>query len=150
MLFPQEEESLAHGSGELAVLDAATHDSEPAARDTGGKHLLIIINDLTADGRDVSWLWDVDFELLAANPDSTASVYTSGIRSGDMAVQLKYAGVAPEKIRAEGDISRALDAALETLPLGQTLYVCPTYTAMLTFRELLHSRGWVQSRFWEQ
>lgn len=152
MLFPQQEEILAHGSGESAVLEAREDSSSvsqvlPA---TSRKHLLFIINDLTADGRDVSWLWDVDFELLSAQPGGVASVFTSGIRSGDMAVRLKYAGVEPALISSETDMAQALDAALKNLPPGQTLYVCPTYTAMLSFRKLLHDRGWVQNQFWEQ
>lgn len=113
-----------------------------------GKHLLIIINDLTADGRDVSWLWDVDFEMLA-EPGAAGSVYVSGIRSGDMGVRLKYAGLDPACIKIENDMSAALDAAVRDLPPGETLYVCPTYTAMLAFRKLLHARGWVQSQFWQ-
>ena len=56
---------------------------------------LIAINDLAADGRDVSWLWDVDFELLA---EGTAPLCTTGIRGADMANRLKYAGVAAERI----------------------------------------------------
>jgi hypothetical protein len=67
-----------------------------------------------------------------------------------MAVRLKYAGVESALISVEGDPGAALDAALRDLPPGETLYVCPTYTAMLEFRKLLHSRGWVRSQFWEQ
>jgi UDP-N-acetylmuramyl tripeptide synthase len=117
--------------------------------DASPRHLLIIINDLIADGRDVSWLWDVDFEVLAASPQRVASVYVSGIRAADMAVRLKYAGVDHSIIRTEASQEAALDAAVESLPAGETLYVLPTYTAMLDFRKLLHTKGWVQSRFWE-
>jgi UDP-N-acetylmuramyl tripeptide synthase len=113
------------------------------------RNLLIIINDLTADGRDVSWLWDVDFEVLAASPRRLGSVYVSGIRSADMANRLKYAGVDTDSIRTSASLDVALDAAVSALPAEQTLYVLPTYTAMLAFRKLLHSRGWVQSQFWE-
>jgi UDP-N-acetylmuramyl tripeptide synthase len=118
----------------------------PAA--DGPKHLLIIINDLTADGRDVSWLWDVDFELLGA-PGATARVTTAGLRAPDMANRLKYAGVDPTTVTAIPTLDAALDAALAALPRGATLYVLPTYTAMLAFRDLLHHRGWV-GQFWEQ
>jgi UDP-N-acetylmuramyl tripeptide synthase len=120
----------------------------PGAGATGAKHLLIIINDLTADGRDVSWLWDVDFELLAA-PGATARVTTAGLRAPDMANRLKYAGVPAATIATVPALDAALDAALSGLPSGATLYVLPTYTAMLAFRELLHDRGWV-GQFWEQ
>jgi UDP-N-acetylmuramyl tripeptide synthase len=110
-------------------------------------HLLIIINDLTADGRDVSWLWDVDFEILA---DLTAHVTTAGIRSDDMALRLKYAGVDASLISpAPADNLRAaLDLALASTPADTTLYVLPTYTAMLQLRQLLGDMG-VVGRFWE-
>jgi UDP-N-acetylmuramyl tripeptide synthase len=114
------------------------------------EHLLIIINDLTADGRDVSWLWDVDFEVLASRPALVERVHVSGIRAADMAVRLKYAGVDPALIVVEPEPGPALDSALADLPPGHTLYVLPTYTAMLAFRRLLHERGWVKSQFWEQ
>src|SRR5206468_1114300 len=116
---------------------------------TGPRNLLIIINDLTADGRDVSWLWDVDFEVLTASPNRLGSVYVSGIRSADMANRLKYAGVDLGSIHTNSSLDVSLDAAVAALPAEQTLYVLPTYTAMLAFRKLLHNRGWVQSQFWE-
>jgi UDP-N-acetylmuramyl tripeptide synthase len=113
------------------------------------RHLLIIINDLIADGRDVSWLWDVDFEALVTSPQPLGRVQVSGIRGADMALRLKYAGVEPGMLSADESLAAAIDAAVAALQPGQTLYVLPTYTAMLAFREMLHERGWVQSRFWE-
>ncbi len=120
-----------------------TDDSKP-------KHLLIIINDLIADGRDVSWLWDVDFEVLSDPAHTPGLIYISGIRAADMALRLKYAGVEPSLIKVEPTLDESLDAALNSLPPHDTLYVLPTYTAMLAFRKLLHERGWVSSQFWEQ
>jgi lipid II isoglutaminyl synthase (glutamine-hydrolysing) len=108
-------------------------------------HMLIAINDKHADGTDVSWLWDADFERLAGR---VAGAVVSGTRAGDMAVRLKYAGVAPEAIVAEPDLARALDLALGRLPAGATLYALPTYTAMLELRAELARRGWVRP-FWE-
>jgi UDP-N-acetylmuramyl tripeptide synthase len=108
-------------------------------------YLLIAINDKHADGTDVSWLWDADFERLAGR---VAGAVVSGTRAGDMAVRLKYAGVDPETIVAEPDLARALDLALARLPAGATLYVLPTYTAMLELRAELARRGWVRP-FWE-
>ena len=115
----------------------------------GARHLLIIINDLIADGRDVSWLWDVDFETLATAPQGVARVDVSGIRADDMAVRLKYAGLASSCIQTNGSLNEALDDAVSVLPEGGTLYVLPTYTAMLEFRKMLYSRGWVDAQFWE-
>lgn len=108
-------------------------------------HLLIAINDRYADGTDVSWLWDADFEPLEGH---IASVIASGTRAGDMAVRLKYGTIAPEYITVEPELPRALDRALATLPDGETLFVLPTYTAMLELRNELSRRGWVRP-FWE-
>lgn len=108
-------------------------------------HLLVAINDKHADGTDVSWLWDADFERLAGH---VAGAVVSGTRANDMAVRLKYAGIAPDSISAEPNLVRALDLALERLPAGATLYALPTYTAMLELRAELARRGWVRP-FWE-
>jgi len=108
-------------------------------------HLFILINDRHADGTDVSWLWDAEFERLAG---CVAHVTVSGTRAADMAVRLKYAGVEPERMTIAEDPSHALDAALNRLPSGATLYVLPTYTAMLDLRAELVRRGWARP-FWE-
>ena len=108
-------------------------------------HLLVAINDKHADGTDVSWLWDADFERLA---EHVAGAVVSGTRAADMAVRLKYAGVAPDMLAIEPDLVRALDLALGRLPAGATLYALPTYTAMLELRAELARRGWVRP-FWE-
>jgi hypothetical protein len=108
-------------------------------------YLLVAINDKFADGTDVSWLWDADFERLAGH---VAGAVVSGTRAADMAVRLKYAGVDPALVIAEPDLGRALDLALERLPAGATLYTLPTYTAMLELRAELVRRGWARP-FWE-
>ena len=107
-------------------------------------NLLILINDLFADGTDVSWLWDVDFEQLAGRVHYAVC---SGMRAEDMAVRLKYAGVEPKRLRVENDPRRALELALEQTDAGETIYVLPTYTAMLHLRDVLHRAGYV-SGFW--
>ena len=108
-------------------------------------YLLVAINDRYADGTDVSWLWDADFERLAGR---VGRAVVSGTRAADMAVRLKYAGVAPERVVVEPDLARALDDALAQLPEGATLHALPTYTAMLDLRAELARRGWVRP-FWE-
>ncbi len=109
-------------------------------------HVLIAINDRYADGTDVSWLWDAEFEPLAAR---VARVVVSGTRAADMAVRLKYAGLPDGRIALEPDLRVAVDQALAGLPQGATLFVLPTYTAMLELRDDLARRGWVR-QFWEQ
>ena len=108
---------------------------------------MIAINDLDADGRDVSWLWDVDFELLAAG---TTPLATAGIRAPDMANRLKYAGVSSDRTTTiEGDLPAALTTFVQSLPSGGSGYILPTYTAMLAIRRALADRGAVES-FWKQ
>ncbi len=104
-----------------------------------GRHdLLGVLNDRIADGRDVSWIWDADFELLA---DRVATATCSGTRAEDLAARLKYAGVEPSRISVEPDLPRALDRALQAGEHERPLYALPTYTAMLSLRELLVARG---------
>ncbi len=108
---------------------------------------MIAINDRFADGRDVSWLWDVDFELLA---NGQAPLFTTGVRGADMANRLKYAGIAVERIHPLPEApDAAITAFVAALPTGATGYVLPTYTAMLDLREALTARGAVES-FWRQ
>jgi len=98
--------------------------------------LWIALNDRIADGQDVSWVWDADFEALAGSP---TRVFCSGTRAEEMAMRLKYAGFETES-HVERDIGRSLDAALAD---GGTrpLYALPTYTALLELRDLLARRG---------
>lgn len=108
---------------------------------------MIAINDLDADGRDVSWLWDVDFELLATG---TGQLSTSGIRGNDMANRLKYAGVPESRIAAlPDDLEAGLDAFVTSVPEGSSAYILPTYTAMLQLRKILADRGAVED-FWDE
>jgi lipid II isoglutaminyl synthase (glutamine-hydrolysing) len=108
-------------------------------------HLLVVINDKIADGTDVSWLWDADFERLSGR---VAHVIVAGTRAWDMAVRLKYAGVAPERIETVPELGPALDRAIQHGASESPLYLLPTYTAMLEVREILVSRGYVRP-FWE-
>ena len=102
-------------------------------KDDFNGRLLIIINDNYADGRDVSWLWDANFELLS-NYDKT--VIVSGIRASDMAVRLKYAGIKSENIIIIEDIRKALEKSLSTVKEEEKLYILPTYTALLDLQKI--------------
>jgi UDP-N-acetylmuramyl tripeptide synthase len=120
---------------------------------TGGeaRNVLIAINDNHADGRDVSWLWDVDFEMLAdaraeGRTNGVGPFMVSGLRAEDMAVRLKYADLPVGDVIP--DREEAIKAALEATPLGGTLYVLPTYTAMLEIRKTLSELGYTHP-FWE-
>jgi UDP-N-acetylmuramyl tripeptide synthase len=108
----------------------------------GGLDLWIALNDRIADGRDVSWIWDADFELLAG---AVRRVVCSGTRAPEMALRLKYAGWPREAIEVEPEIARSLDRAIEAAP--RQLYALPTYTALLELHKVLSSRG-LAREFW--
>jgi UDP-N-acetylmuramyl tripeptide synthase len=109
----------------------------------GDHDVLAILNDHTADGRDVSWIWDADFELLAGR---LRRVTCAGTRAAEMAVRLKYAGVPEERLDVEPELARALDRAVADGD-GRRLVALPTYTAMRELRRELVERGVVGSEF---
>jgi len=115
----------------------------------GKINLLVAINDKYADGTDVSWLWDVDFEQLAFNKDKLTSVTVSGLRAWDMAVRFKYAGLEPAQIQVEENTARAINQALEQTTAGNKLFILPTYTAMLEMRRFLNKIG-LGKPYWEE
>ena len=102
----------------------------------GGIDLWLALNDRIADGRDVSWIWDADFELLAGD---VRRVICAGTRAPEMALRLKYAGWPQEAIEVMGPIEGSLDAAVSDAP--ERLFALPTYTALLELRTLLAKRG---------
>jgi len=124
-------------AGANEVLRTLQLESEDAGLD-----LWIALNDRIADGRDVSWVWDADFELLAGG---VRRVVCAGTRAPEMAVRLKYAGWPPAAIEVEPGIERSLELALRGAP-GR-LFALPTYTALLELRKLLAKRG-LAKEFW--
>jgi lipid II isoglutaminyl synthase (glutamine-hydrolysing) len=114
--------------------------------DGSRKTALVILNDGIADGRDISWVWDADFEVAAGKLDR---VVVSGNRAAEMALRLKYAEWDEATLEVEGDIARALDSAIVATPLGECLTIVPTYTAMLAVRELLAKRTG-RDPFWRE
>ncbi|MDX6703019.1 MAG: hypothetical protein QOF26_3245, partial [Baekduia sp.] len=115
------------------------------ALEDGEHDLLAVLNDHTADGRDVSWIWDADFETLATR---LRRVTCSGTRAPEMALRLKYAGVPADRLVVEPDVAAGLDGALKALPEDPgRLVAIPTYTAMLELRRELVARGVAGSSF---
>jgi len=100
------------------------------------------LNDKIADGRDVSWIWDADFELLAGG---VRRVICAGTRAPEMALRLKYAGWPEGSIEVVPGIEDSLDQALSEGP--KRLFALPTYTTLLELRKLLADRG-LAEEFW--
>jgi UDP-N-acetylmuramyl tripeptide synthase len=113
-----------------------------------GRDFLLAINDRIADGQDISWLWDVDFELLGSQAERLT---VAGDRAQDMALRVKYAEVPADRLEivpaSSGHWTAAWDRALQRTPEGEALFVLPTYTAMLELRRVLVGRGLVKP-FW--
>jgi UDP-N-acetylmuramyl tripeptide synthase len=109
----------------------------------GGIDLWIALNDRIADGRDVSWIWDADFEILA---DGVRRVICAGTRAPEMALRLKYAGWPEDTIEVVGPIEKSLDEAVAAAP--DRVFALPTYTALLELRTLLANRG-LAADFWQ-
>ncbi len=106
---------------------------------------VVALNDDIADGRDVSWIWDVDFEPLL---DGLERVVATGARAQELALRCKYGGLDPEAIEVVPDLEEALDRGLALTPPGGELVVLPTYTAMLALRRIVAGRGFVRN-YWE-
>jgi lipid II isoglutaminyl synthase (glutamine-hydrolysing) len=104
--------------------------------------LWLALNDRIADGRDVSWIWDADFELLEG---TVRHVTCAGTRAPEMALRLKYAGWPESSISIEPGIERSLDRALINAP--RRLFALPTYTALLELHKVLSARG-LTREFW--
>lgn len=96
--------------------------------------LVVILNDDYADGRDVSWIWDADFEVLKNYKNK---IYVSGTRANDAALRLKYAGVDVSLMNVIGDIQTAVETAANDTAEDETLLILPTYTALLKMQTFL-------------
>ncbi|HET8751930.1 MAG TPA: MurT ligase domain-containing protein [Gaiellaceae bacterium] len=115
--------------------------------DGGAPHVLVVaLNDEIADGRDVSWIWDVDFEPLLP---SLEHLVASGGRAAELALRFRYGGLDEEAIEVEPDLASGFDRGLELTPDGGELVVLPTYTAMLGLQRVLASRG-LAKPYWER
>jgi lipid II isoglutaminyl synthase (glutamine-hydrolysing) len=106
---------------------------------------VVALNDGIADGRDISWIWDVDFEPLI---ESLEHLVATGDRAHELALRFKYGGLSAERIEVVPSLERALDRGLELTPRGGELSVLPTYTAMLALRRIASGRGLVRP-YWE-
>src|SRR5438477_12329 len=126
---------------------AGANEAIRTIADAGVPSLAVVaLNDGIADGRDVSWIWDVDFEPLIGGLERLVA---TGDRAAELALRFKYGGMDPDAIEVVPSLERALDRGLELTPAGDELLVLPTYTAMLALRKIVSSRGFVRP-YWER
>jgi lipid II isoglutaminyl synthase (glutamine-hydrolysing) len=109
------------------------------------KVAVVALNDAIADGRDVSWIWDVDFEPLLTGLER---VVATGSRAAELALRFSYGGLPRDRIDVIPRLETALDRGLELTPPGGELTLLPTYTAMLALRRIIAGRGHVKD-YWE-
>ena len=107
--------------------------------------LVVALNDAIADGQDVSWIWDVDFEPLL---EHAGLVIVSGDRAAELGLRMSYGGLAEDRLEVIPSLEHALDRGLGLLEAGTELVILPTYTAMLALRGILSDRGAVRP-YWE-
>ena len=136
------------GDSELAILliknpAGANEIVRTLVLERGQLDVLGVLNDQVADGRDVSWIWDADFEILASR---VRRVTCAGARAAELAVRLKYAGVPSDRLHVVPRLADAIGEALQAAADGR-VYALPTYTALLELREQLAASGHVGS-FW--
>ena len=120
------------------VLNFLSNLTEPAL-------FIVALNDRFADGTDISWIWDVDFEKLNNISDMLTGVWVTGRRADEMAMRMKYTGLPIEKIRVIKDYNELIAQAVTQ---DAPVYLMPTYTAMLDIREIF-SKSYGFKEFWE-
>jgi len=108
--------------------------------------LLLVLNDRIPDGKDVSWIWDVDFELLNQSENKMTDsnnhkIFISGDRCFDMALRLKYAGIKKEEFSIYPDLNKAINQAIMATGDSELLWILPTYTAMLDVRQAITGKS---------
>jgi lipid II isoglutaminyl synthase (glutamine-hydrolysing) len=130
----------------LLIKNPAAANEALRTLETGVPPVLVIaLNDGIADGQDVSWIWDVDFEPLLPH---VGRVLATGTRAAELGLRLVYGGLPEERLEVVPDIGRALDRGLGLVEAGTDLVVLPTYTAMLALRGILTKRGAVRP-YWD-
>ena len=120
------------------VLNFLTQRKEPFV-------FVACLNDRAQDGKDVSWIWDVDFERLVEMGDTLKSIYVSGVRAEDMALRFQYAGFPVDRLHVVKDYGKLMEQATKQ---NAPVFVMPTYTAMLDLRSTI-SKRYGYKQFWE-
>jgi UDP-N-acetylmuramyl tripeptide synthase len=124
----------------LSKNPVGTNETIRVVTQSTDKTTLLVLNDRVQDGEDVSWIWDVDTEKLVQRG---GTLVVSGDRAYDMALRLRYSDPNPDtnfNLIVEEDLRDAINTALARTPNNETLHILPTYTAMLSVREVLTGR----------
>jgi UDP-N-acetylmuramyl tripeptide synthase len=124
----------------LSKNPVGTNETIRVVTESSDKTTLLVLNDRTPDGTDVSWIWDVDTEKLV---ERGGTLVVSGDRVYDMALRLRYSQKSVESkvnLIVEENLKQAIATALEHTPANETLHILPTYSAMLEVREVLTGR----------
>jgi lipid II isoglutaminyl synthase (glutamine-hydrolysing) len=124
----------------LSKNPVGTNETIRVVNQSSDKTTLMVLNDRTPDGTDVSWIWDVDTEKLV---ERGGTIIVSGDRVYDMALRLRYSEKSLESklnLIVEEDLRQAIATALKNTPDHETLHILPTYSAMLEVREVLTGR----------
>jgi UDP-N-acetylmuramyl tripeptide synthase len=130
----------------LLIKNPAAANEALRTLETGVPPVLVVaLNDAIADGQDVSWIWDVDFEPLLPH---VGRVIASGSRAAELGLRLVYGGLPEDRLEVVPELERALDHGLELIEAGTDLVVLPTYTAMLALRGILTERRLVKP-YWD-
>jgi lipid II isoglutaminyl synthase (glutamine-hydrolysing) len=130
----------------LLIKNPAAANEALRALETGVPPVLVVaLNDAIADGQDVSWIWDVDFEPILPH---VGRVVATGDRAAELGLRMVYGGLPEERLEVVPSLERALDRGLELIEAGTELVVLPTYTAMLALRGILTERGLVRP-YWD-
>ncbi len=110
------------------------NESLRTVKELGAKNILFVLNDRIPDGRDVSWIWDIDFENFIGK---NMNITISGDRCYDMGLRIKYSQILNTKYQIPNTLGDAITSALDKTPKSEILYILPTYSAMLEFRKIL-------------
>nr|WP_230967948.1 Mur ligase family protein [Nostoc sp. WHI] len=124
----------------LSKNPVGTNETIRVVTESTDKTTLLVLNDRTPDGTDVSWIWDVDTEKLV---ERGGTLVVSGDRVYDLALRLRYSEKSPQNnlnLIVEENLQNAIATALEHTPDNETLHILPTYSAMLEVREILTGR----------
>jgi UDP-N-acetylmuramyl tripeptide synthase len=118
------------------------------SNDRAAKKIVMILNDNFADGTDISWIWDANFEKIVSFSEYIEDLYVTGTRAEELALRLKYAGYDVDKIIIEKEFAAVIEVIIPENKHNTPVYILPTYTAMFDFRKALAKKYKIR-KFWK-